>query len=242
MIVPLKQPPWWEGAVFYQIYIRSFQDSDGDGIGDLKGIISRLDYLQSLGVEGLWINPFYPSPQVDFGYDIMDYFDIDPQFGTMADFEQLVREAEKRQLKIIIDLVLNHTSDRHPFFIESRSGTHSPKRDWYIWREPAENGGPPNNWAGFEKSSWTFDQNSGQYYYHFFYRQQPDLNWRNPAVKEAMFEVLDFWLDKGVKGFRLDTINLLFEDEALRDNPVTDEVPEYLKQVWLRTRSMIILS
>ena len=225
------ETPWWEGAVFYQIYIRSFQDSNGDGIGDLRGIIGRLDYLQELGVEGLWINPFYPSPQVDFGYDIKDYFDIDPQFGTMADFEELVQEAKKRQLKIIIDLVLNHTSDQHPFFIESRSSRHSPKRDWYIWKDPSENGEPPNNWAGFEKSSWTFDQNSGQYYYHFFYRQQPDLNWRNPAVKEVMFKVLDFWLNKGVKGFRLDTINLLFEDQALRDNPLTDEVPEYLKQV-----------
>ena len=233
MIAPLKpkEHPWWEGAVFYQIYIRSFQDSNDDGIGDLPGIISRLDYLQSLGVEGLWINPFYPSPQVDFGYDILDYFDIDPQLGTMADFEQLVQEAEQRQLKIILDLVLNHTSDRHPFFLESRSGKDSPQRDWYIWRDPADNGTPPNNWAGFEPSSWTFDHQSGQYYYHFFYRQQPDLNWRNPAVKKAMFKVLDFWWDKGVKGFRLDTINFLLEDELLRDNPVTEEVPEYLKLV-----------
>jgi alpha-glucosidase len=229
----LQQPEvdWWKDAVFYQIYIRSFQDFNGDGIGDLRGIITRLDYLQELGVEGLWINPFYPSPQVDFGYDIQDYCDIDPQFGTMADFEKLVQEAEKRQLKIITDLVLNHTSDRHPFFIESRSSRHSSKRDWYIWKNPTENGQPPNNWAGFEKSSWTWDQNTGQYYYHFFYRQQPDLNWRNPSVKKAMFKVIDFWLDKRVKGFRLDTINFLFEDEALRDNPVTDEVPEYLKLV-----------
>ena len=233
MIVPLKQtkPPWWEGAVFYQIYIRSFQDSNDDGIGDLRGIISRLDYLQSLGIEALWITPFYPSPQVDFGYDIMDYFDIDPQFGTMADFEQLIQEAEKRQINIIIDLVLNHTSDQHPFFIESRSGKDSAKRDWYIWRDPTENGKPPNNWAGFEQSSWTFDDLSGQYYYHFFSRQQPDLNWRNQEVKEVMFQVFDFWLDKGVKGFRLDTINFLLEDEAFRDNPVTEEVPFYLKQV-----------
>ncbi len=223
--------PWWEGAVFYQIYIRSFQDSNGDGIGDLRGIIQRLDYLQSLGFEGLWTTPFYPSPQVDGGYDILDYFDIDPQLGTMADFEKLVQEAEKRQLKIIIDLVLNHTSDRHPFFIDSRSSRHSAKRDWYIWRDPAANGGPPNNWAGFEKSSWTFDRKSRQYYYHFFYRQQPDLNWRNPCVKKAMFAVLDFWCDKGVKGFRLDTINFLLEDEALRDNPIVDRVPFYLKQV-----------
>ncbi|MDJ0746716.1 MAG: alpha-glucosidase [Xenococcaceae cyanobacterium MO_167.B27] len=233
MIVPLKpsKPHWWEGAVFYQIYIRSFQDSNDDGIGDLRGIISRLDYLQSLGIEALWITPFYPSPQVDFGYDIMDYFDIDPQFGTMADFEQLIQEAEKRQINIIIDLVLNHTSDQHPFFIESRSGKDSAKRDWYIWRDPTENGKPPNNWAGFEQSSWTFDDLSGQYYYHFFSRQQPDLNWRNQEVKEVMFKVLDFWLELGVKGFRLDTINFLLEDEAFRDNPVTDEVPFYLKQV-----------
>jgi alpha-glucosidase len=211
---------WWQQAVFYEIYPRSFQDSDGDGVGDLRGITARLDYLADLGVDALWITPFYPSPQVDFGYDVSDYEAVDPQFGTMDDFDALLREAHARGLRVITDLVLNHTSNQHPFFIESRASRDSPKRDWYIWKDPV-NGGPPNNWySGFGPSAWTLDPDTGQYYYHFFYSQQPDLNWRNPAVEEAMFRSVRFWLERGVDGFRLDAINWLYEDPLLRDNPV----------------------
>jgi alpha-glucosidase len=211
---------WWENAVFYEIYPRSFQDTNGDGIGDLNGITSRLDYLAELGVEALWITPFSPSPQVDFGYDVSDYEDVDPQFGTLADFDRLLAEAHRRGMRVVTDLVLNHTSDRHRFFAESRAARSSPKRDWYVWRDPVD-GKPPNNWySGFGPAAWTLDPATGQYYYHFFYPQQPDLNWRNPAVEQALFSSVRFWLDRGVDGFRLDAINWLFEDPALRDNPV----------------------
>ncbi|HYE64788.1 MAG TPA: alpha-glucosidase [Pyrinomonadaceae bacterium] len=218
------QAPWWQHAVFYEIYPRSFKDSNGDGIGDLNGITSKLDYLAQLGVDAIWITPFYPSPQVDFGYDVSDYENIDPQFGTLADFDRLVAEAHKRRIKIIIDFVLNHTSDQHPFFIASRSSRNSPYRDWYIWRDP-KNGGPPNNWSSsFGPVAWTFDEKTGQYYYHYFYSAQPDLNWHNPAVEKRMFETVRFWLDRGVDGFRLDAVNYLFEDPQLRDNPVLPEL------------------
>lgn len=217
--------PWWQHAVFYEIYPRSFKDSNGDGIGDLNGITLKLDYLAQLGIDAIWITPFYPSPQVDFGYDVSDYENIDPQFGTLADFDRLVKEAHKRRIKIIIDYVLNHTSDQHPFFIASRSSRNSPYRDWYIWRDPKPGGGLPNNWSSsFGPVAWTFDEKTSQYYYHYFYPQQPELNWRNPAVEKRMFQTLRFWLERGVDGFRLDAVNYLFEDPQLRDNPVLPEL------------------
>jgi alpha-glucosidase len=216
---------WWKHAVIYQIYPRSFQDSNGDGIGDLNGITSRLDYLQSLGVDAIWLNPIYPSPQVDFGYDISNYEAIDPQYGTMDDFDHLVQEAGRRNIRIIMDLVLNHTSDKDPWFIESASSKANPKQDWYMWADgklgadgkPA----PPNNWESeFGHSAWQWNDTRKQFYYHKFYPQQPDLNWRNPAVRNAMYNVARFWLNRGVAGFRLDAIVTLFEDPALKDETI----------------------
>ncbi|MGH9543407.1 MAG: alpha-glucosidase [Terriglobales bacterium] len=211
--------PWWRHAVIYEIYPRSFADSNNDGTGDLRGIATHLDYLQALGVNAIWITPFYPSPQVDFGYDISNYRAIDPRYGTLADFDALLRAAHRRHIKVLLDMVLNHTSDRHPWFQASRSSRQSPYRDFYIWRD-GKNGGPPNNWTSlFGGSAWQYDARTGQYYYHFFYRQQPDLNWRNPAVEKAMFANVRFWLQRGVDGFRLDAVTTLFEDPKLRDNP-----------------------
>jgi alpha-glucosidase len=213
--------PWWKHAVFYEIYPRSFADSNHDGVGDLNGITSKLDYLKNLGVDAIWITPFFPSPQVDFGYDVSDYENIDPMYGTLADFERLAKEAKARGIRIILDFVVNHTSDQHPWFIDSRSSRNSAKRDWYVWRDGKAPGSPPNNWnSTFGGPAWTLDPNTGQYYYHFFYPQQPDLNWRNPAVREAMFDVTRWWYQRGVAGFRLDAVNALFEDPALQDNPV----------------------
>ncbi|WP_076999007.1 alpha-amylase family glycosyl hydrolase [Variovorax sp. KK3] len=211
---------WWKNGIVYQIYPRSFQDSDGDGIGDLAGIRRRLDYLVALGVDAIWISPIYPSPMADFGYDISDYCDVDSRFGTLADFDALAADARARGLKLILDFVPNHTSDRHPWFIESRSARESPKRGWYLWRDPAPDGGPPNNWLShFGGPAWTLDEASGQYYCHSFLKAQPDLNWRNPQVREAMFEVLRFWLRRGVDGFRVDVLSDLIKDELFRDNP-----------------------
>jgi len=205
---------WWKRAVIYEIYPRSFQDSNGDGIGDLRGILDRLDYLVDLGVDAIWVSPVYPSPMADFGYDISDYCGIDPIFGTMADFDALLARAHQRGLRLILDFVPNHTSDQHPWFLESRSSRESAKRDWYIWRDE------PNNWtSNFGGSAWEFDEPTAQYYYHSFLKQQPDLNWRNPAVAEAMFEVLRFWLKKGVDGFRVDVMWLMIKDVEFRDNP-----------------------
>ena len=211
---------WWKRAVFYEIYIRSFQDSNGDGVGDLNGIASRLDYLEELGVDAIWITPFYPSPQVDFGYDISDHEDVHPLFGSLADFDRLVSAAHDRGIRVVIDIVLNHTSDRHPLFESSRSSRSSPHRDWFIWRDGAAPGQPPNNWeSAFGGPAWTYDELTGQWYYHYFYKEQPDLNWRNPEVERRMLSTLAFWLDRGVDGFRLDAVNTLFEDPELRDNP-----------------------
>ncbi len=216
-----SQDPWWKHAVVYEIYPRSFQDSNGDGIGDLNGITSRLDYLKALGVDAIWMTPIYPSPQVDFGYDISNYEAIDPQYGTMADFDRLVAEAKKRNIRIVMDMVMNHTSDKHPWFIESKSSKTNPKRDWYIWKDGKGPGEPPNNWLStFGHSAWQYDPKTNQYYYHYFYIQQPDLNWRNPAVEKAMFGAVRFWLDKGVAGFRLDAVPTLFEDPSLKDEQV----------------------
>ncbi|MBK1656765.1 alpha-amylase family glycosyl hydrolase [Paracraurococcus ruber] len=211
---------WWQSAVIYQVYPRSFQDSDGDGIGDLPGIAARLDHLVALGVDAVWISPFYPSPMADFGYDVADHRGVDPAFGTLADFDRLVAAAHERGLRVILDYVPNHTADTHPWFLDSRASHENPKRDWYIWREPAPDGGPPNNWRSeFGGAAWTLDAATGQYFYHAYLPQQPDLNWRNPAVQDAMLDVLRFWLDRGVDGFRVDAIHHLFEDASLRDNP-----------------------
>ncbi len=215
---------WWRGAVVYQIYPRSFMDGNGDGIGDLQGIIEKLDYLndgtpESLGVDAIWISPIYPSPMFDFGHDISDYESIDPVFGDLELFERLLEEAHARGIRIIMDLVINHTSHRHPWFEESRASRQSDKRDWYIWRDP-KNGKEPNNWlAFFGGNAWEYDEATGQFYYHAFLPEQPDLNWRNPEVEKAVFDMVRFWLDLGVDGFRLDVVNLYFKSEQLTDNP-----------------------
>lgn len=228
--------PWWKHAVVYEIYPRSYQDSNGDGIGDLNGITSRLGYLQSLGVDAIWIAPMYPSPQVDFGYDISNYETVDPQYGTLADMDHLIAEGKTHHVRILLDMVLNHTSDKHQWFIEASSSRTNPKHDWYCWNDgkPANAPGvtayqkrfehdgrvPPNNWvSGFGGSAWQWVPAVHQFYYHEFYKQQPDLNWRNPAVEKAMFDSMRFWLDRGVAGFRLDAIPTLFEDPQLRNNP-----------------------
>lgn len=247
--------PWWKHAVIYEVYPRSFQDSNGDGVGDMNGITSRLDYLKDLGVDAIWITPMYPSPQVDFGYDIADYESFDPQYGTMADFNRLVSEAKKRNIRVIMDYVANHTSDQNAWFLESRSSRTNPKRDWYIWRDGKGPGKPPNNWQSwFGHSAWTYDNKTGQWYYHYFYVQQPDLNWRNPEVRKAMYDVLRFWLDRGAAGFRMDAVSRLFEDPNLHDDPIlpgknafgdpniqhkyTDDLPE-VHEVLREMRSVI---
>jgi alpha-glucosidase len=211
---------WWQAAVLYQIYPRSFQDTNGDGIGDLAGIRERLPYLTKLGVDALWLSPIFPSPMADFGYDIADYTGIDPLFGSLADFDTLVAVAHQSGLKVLLDLVPNHTSDRHPWFANSRRARNDPQRDWYIWRDPAPDGGPPNNWLSeFGGSAWQLDAQTGQYYYHAFLAQQPDLNWRNQEVRTAIHDVMRFWLMRGVDGFRIDVIWHLIKDAEFRDNP-----------------------
>jgi len=212
---------WWQNAVFYEIYPRSFADSNNDGIGDLPGITSKLDYLKKLGVDAIWITPCFPSPQVDFGYDVSDYENIDPMYGNLADFAGLQSAAQEHGIRIILDFVLNHTSDQHPWFLDSRSSRSSTHRDWYIWRDGKAPNQPPNNWLSvFGGSAWQFDSKTNQYYYHYFYPQQPDLNWRNPAVKNAMFDVTRWWYERRVAGFRLDAVDALFEDPKLHDNPI----------------------
>jgi len=215
---------WWERGIIYQIYPRSFMDSNGDGVGDLVGIRNKLDYLQWLGVDAIWISPIYPSPMADFGYDISNYTDIDPIFGTLNDFDALLADAHDRGLKVLLDYVPNHTSDHHPWFLESRSSRDSAKRDWYIWRDPKAGGGPPNNWlSNFGGGAWEWDEKTGQYYYHAFLKEQPDLNWRNPEVQRAMLKVLRFWLERGVDGFRVDVMHHLAKDTQFRDNPPNPE-------------------
>jgi alpha-glucosidase len=212
---------WWQHAVFYEIYPRSFADSNNDGIGDLNGISSKMSYLHDLGVDAIWITPCYPSPQVDFGYDVSDYENIDPMYGTLSDFDHMVSEGNKNHVRIIMDFVPNHTSDQHPWFLDSKSSRTSPHRDWYIWRDGKGTDKPPNNWVSlFGGSAWNFDSTTSQFYYHYFYTQQPDLNWRNPAVETAMLDTTRWWYKRGVSGFRLDAVDTLFEDPALRDNPV----------------------
>lgn len=216
---------WWQKGIIYQIYPRSFQDSNNDGVGDLQGIIRRLDYLKDLGIEALWLSPIFPSPMTDFGYDIADYEGIDPLFGTLEDFDQLLKEIQHRGMKLILDLVPNHSSDQHPWFLESRSSRNNPKRDWYLWHDPRPDGSAPNNWLSvFGGNAWEWDEQTGQYYYHAFLKEQPDLNWRNPEVQEAMLNAMRFWLDRGVDGFRVDVMWYMIKDLQLRDNPVN---PDY---------------
>ncbi len=215
--------PWWKHALIYEVYPRSFQDSNGDGIGDLNGITSRLDYVKDVGIDAIWITPMFPSPQVDFGYDVSDFEAVDPKYGTMADMDKLLAEAKKRNVRVCLDFVVNHTSDKHQWFVDSKSSRGNPKRDWYIWRDPKgfkPDGTPipPNNWISeFGGSAWKYDPSTKQFYYHRFYVEQPDLNWRNPQVEKAMFDVVRFWLDKGVAGFRLDAVPTMFENPNLPD-------------------------
>jgi alpha-glucosidase len=219
---------WWKSAVIYEIYPRSFADTNGDGVGDLNGITAHLDYLKDLGVDAIWITPFYPSPQVDFGYDISDYKAVDRQYGTMEDFDRLLKEADKRGIKVINDMVLNHTSDQHPWFQESKSSRKNPKADWYVWMTADSKGHPPNNWQSiFGHSAWQWSEPRKQFYYHAFYKEQPDLNFRNRAVRDAMYDTMRFWLDKGVAGFRLDAVPSLFEDPQFRDEPYLEGTDAY---------------
>ena len=211
---------WWQSGTIYQIYPRSFQDSDGDGVGDLPGIQARLDHLVTLGVDALWISPIFPSPMADFGYDVADYRGIDPRFGTLGDFDALLAVAHARGLKLLLDFVPNHSSDQHPWFVGSRSSRDDPRRDWYIWRDAKPDGSPPNNWQSyFGGSAWQWDEGSGQYYLHLFLKQQPDLNWRNPAVRDAMIDAMRFWFARGVDGFRIDVLWLAMKHADLPDNP-----------------------
>jgi alpha-glucosidase len=212
--------PWWRGAAIYQIYPRSFADSNGDGIGDLPGITAQLEYVASLGVDAIWLSPFFPSPMKDFGYDISDYCDVDPIFGTLADFDRLLSRAHELGLRVVIDQVLSHTSDQHPWFRDSRMSRDNPRADWYVWGDARSDGTPPNNWQSqFGGSAWTWDARRRQYFMHNFLREQPDLNVHNPQVQEALFKCMRFWLDRGVDGFRLDAINHAMHDRLLRDNP-----------------------
>ncbi len=221
---------WWRHGVIYHIYPRSFSDSNGDGVGDLAGITARLDYLNdgtpaSLGVDAIWLSPFYPSPMKDFGYDVADYTGVDPLFGTLEDFDELVNQAHARGIRVIVDLVPNHTSDQHPWFIESRASLQSPKRDWYVWADSKPDGQPPNNWmSSFPRAgrAWTFEEPTGQWYLHSFLPEQPDLNWWSAEVRQAMDEVMRFWLDRGVDGFRIDVAHRMAKDPQLRDNPLVD--------------------
>ncbi|MDP5279748.1 alpha-amylase family glycosyl hydrolase [Sphingomonas sp. DG1-23] len=216
----MTEPLWWQHGTIYQIYPRSFQDSNHDGVGDLKGIESRLDDLVDLGVDAIWISPIYPSPMADFGYDVADYTGIDPRFGTLDDFDSLLEAAHGRGLKLLLDFVPNHSSDQHPWFVESRSSRDNPKRDWYLWRDPGPDGGPPNNWiSDFGGPAWEWDEATGQYYYHAFLKEQPDLNWRNPELRAAMLDVLRFWFERGVDGFRIDVLWHMIKHADFPDNP-----------------------
>jgi alpha-glucosidase len=239
----MQKPTWWQTATIYQIYPRSFQDTNGDGVGDLRGITQRLRHLADLGIDAVWISPIFASPMADFGYDICDYTAVDPLFGRMEDFDRLLETAHGLGLKLLLDLVPNHTSDEHPWFKQSRSSRDNPMRDWYIWRDPAPDGGPPNNWLSeFGGSAWEYDQHTGQYYYHAFLAKQPDLNWRNTRVRHAMYDVMRFWLRKGVDGFRVDVIWHLLKDDQFRDNPPNPDyhasMPPHRKVVPLYTADL----
>lgn len=231
---------WWQRGVIYQIYPRSFRDANADGVGDIPGITEKLDYCAGLAIDALWLSPIYPSPMADFGYDVANYTGVDPMFGTLGDFDALMEQTSRRGMKLILDFVPNHTSNQHPWFAASRSSRHDPKRDWYLWHDPAPDGGPPNNWlSNFGGTAWEWDAATQQYYYHSFLKEQPDLNWRNPEVIAAMHEVLRFWLRKGVAGFRIDVLWLLIKDDQWRDNPpnpdYTPSMPIFHSQLPLYT-------
>lgn len=212
---------WWQRGIIYQIYPRSFMDGNADGTGDLPGIARRLDYLAWLGVDAIWISPIFPSPMADFGYDVANYTDVDPMFGTLEDLDRLVEAAHERGIRVLLDYVPNHTSDQHPWFVESRASRDNPRRHWYIWRDAGRDGGPPNNWLSvFGGSAWQLDATTGQYYYHAYLQEQPDLNWRNQPTREAMLEVLRFWLDRGIDGFRIDALRQVIKDDQFRDDPL----------------------
>ena len=212
--------PWWKKAVIYQIYPKSFQDSNGDGIGDLPGIINRLDYLSKLGIDAIWLSPVYQSPGIDNGYDISDYQAIDPQYGTMDDMDNLILEAKKRNIKIIMDLVVNHTSDQHAWFVEARKNKENQYRDYYIWRDPVDGHEPNGLQSAFSGSAWQYDKTTKQYYLHFFAKQQPDLNWSNSIVRDKIYQMMNYWIDKGIGGFRMDVIELIGKDpdKMVREN------------------------
>ncbi len=240
------RPPWWQTGVVYQVYPRSFQDTDGDGVGDLPGITARLDHLVALGVDAVWISPFYRSPMKDFGYDVADFTDVDPVVGTLADLDRLLAAAHARGLRVIVDWVPNHTSDQHPWFLESRRSRADPRRGWYVWRDARPDGSPPNNWlSSFGGPAWTWDARTRQYYLHSFLPEQPDLDWRSPDVRRAMIGTLEFWLDRGVDGFRIDCAHAVMKDPALRDNPPSSrherafhkDMGEYGKQLHVHDRS-----
>lgn len=243
MSAPRAGGEWWREAVCYQIYPRSFQDSNGDGIGDLEGIIRRLDYLndgtpRSLGIDAIWLSPTYPSPMADFGYDVADYCGVHPEFGTLDTMDRLIQACHQRGIRVLLDWVPNHTSDQHPWFLESRSSRDNPKRNWYVWRDPKPDGSPPNNWRSvFGGPAWTFDAGTGQYYLHSFLAEQPDLNWRNPEVERAMFDTLRFWFERGVDGFRIDVVGRILKHPDLPDNPPNPEWRpgdrERFSQLWV---------
>jgi alpha-glucosidase len=225
-VLPMTHP-WWQNAVVYEIYPRSFQDSDGDGIGDLRGILRRVDYLAGLGVDAVWITPIYPSPMADFGYDVADYAAIHPLFGTLEDFDELLAALHENGIRLILDLVPNHSSIEHPWFQESRSSRNNPKRDWYLWRDPGPDGREPNNWVSIAGGkAWTFDEATGQYYCHFFLREQPDLNWRNPEVRAAIYDAMRFWLKRGIDGFRVDVFWLMIKNAQFRSDPLNPAFEE----------------
>lgn len=231
---------WWKHGIIYHLYVRSFYDSNNDGIGDIRGIIEKLGYLKDLGIDAVWLSPIFKSPQKDFGYDVEDYQAIDPEYGNFSDFLELLDKAHGMGIKIILDMVLNHTSDRHPWFIESRSSKDNPKRDWYIWKK-GRNWRLPNNWkTSFGSKAWCYDRTTNEYYYHSFFREQPDLNWRNEEVKAAMFKQMEFWLDKGVDGFRLDVINFIVKDKKFRNNPILLQQLLLKKNVYNRNRKASI--
>ena len=231
--------PWWKRGVIYQIYPRSFADSNGDGLGDLGGILAHLDYLNdgtpaSLGIDAIWLSPVFASPAFDFGYDVSDYHAVDPIFGNLADLDELILQAHRRGMRVLLDLALNHTSHLHPWFLESRASRANAKRDWYLWQDAGPRGHPPNHWQSvFGGRAWQWDRATGQYYYHMFLPQQPDLNWRNPRVREEIDRVLRFWLERGVDGFRLDVVNAYFKDLELRENPFRWGARAYDRQVHL---------
>lgn len=232
------QTNWWQNAVFYQVYPRSFQDSNGDGIGDIQGIIQRLDYLADLGVNAIWLSPVYQSPNVDNGYDISDYQAINPEYGSMVDMEQLIEAAKIRKIKIVMDLVVNHTSDQHPWFLEARKSKDNPYRDFYIWRDPATDGSVPNDLqSNFKGSAWAFDAVTGQYYLHFYAKEQPDLNWQNPKVREAVYQMMTWWLQKGIGGFRMDVIDLIGKEPDRKIKENGPQLHAYLQEMNARVLS-----